>query len=256
MEEEYRKPVDIAMLLASQVILVVVSIPAFVPKPAQVLAFILVGYYVCRMILTQSSGNFTVDYGIGSGAILQYITTLDYALLTPVENFKNLHDKDQTAVAKRPFNQRVRFALTLLTSVRGIGWSHEPSHLPPRPSPSTPRSKFVISRILLATSCFFLAYRASLLDVAYAKSTTADKLLTGAPLYLRARGVLSCGLGLLCKIFGGHSAVAAGAVGSGLSSPERWPLLFGSPLEAWSIGRFWRRFWHQNVRRVSADRSC
>ena len=64
--------------------------------------------------------------------------------------------------------------------------------------------------------------------------------------------------GVFCMIFGGHSAVAAGAVGSGLSSPEKWTLLFGSPLEAWSIGRFWRRFWHQDVQRVStsADRSC
>ena len=241
------------MILTSQVLLTIVSIPAFVPKPAKVLAFVLVGCCVHRMILTQTTGNFNTDYTLGSGAIFQYIAILDFALLTPLENLRNLHEKDQTGVAKRPFNQRVHFALRLLPNIRGIGWSHEPSHLPPRPSPSTPRSRFVVSRILHATCCFFIAYRASLLNISYAKETTVDKLLTGAPLDLRARGVLSYGLNIFCMIFATHAVVAASVVGCGFSSPERWPLLLGSPLQVWSIRRFWRRFWHQMIRRVGGE---
>lgn len=34
-----------------------------------------------------------------------------------------------------------------------------------------------------------------------------------------------------------------------LDSPEEWPPLFGSPLEAYSIRRFWSRFWHRGAYR-------
>jgi hypothetical protein len=30
-----------------------------------------------------------------------------------------------------------------------------------------------------------------------------------------------------------------------LDTPESWPPLFGSPLEAWTIRRFWGKFWHK-----------
>jgi len=44
--------------------------------------------------------------------------------------------------------------------------------------------------------------------------------------------------------------LSAVVVGCGYSSPERWPRLFGSFFELWSVGRFWRRFWHQGIRRI------
>ncbi|KAI4833715.1 hypothetical protein E4T44_08439 [Aureobasidium sp. EXF-8845] len=34
-----------------------------------------------------------------------------------------------------------------------------------------------------------------------------------------------------------------------LDSPEEWPSMFGSPLEAYSLRRYWGRFWHRLVHR-------
>jgi hypothetical protein len=252
MGADHRKLLDGALFLASQVILILVSVPAFVPKPAQVISFGVVGWYLYRIIFTQTTGDFNNDFGLGPTIIVQYMLALDYALLTPPESLKDFNQGDIARVTKRSFKKRVLWTLKLFSNPRGIGWAHEPSHLPPRPSSSTPRSTFVISRILLATCCFLIFGGASLFDAAYANTITADKLLTGAPLHRRVLGVLSFGLGGVSVISGLNAILSAGAVGCGFSSPERWPLLYGSPLQVWSIRRFWRRFWHQMIRRVSA----
>jgi hypothetical protein len=34
-----------------------------------------------------------------------------------------------------------------------------------------------------------------------------------------------------------------------LDSPEEWPSMFGSPLEAYSLRRYWGKFWHRLVYR-------
>jgi hypothetical protein len=253
MDADHRKPLDDASFLVSQAILLVVSIPALVPKPAKVIAFVVVGWHFYRTIFTQTTGNFNSDFVFGSGVLFEYIAILDFALLTPPENLKDFHDNDPTRVTKRSLKKRVLWALKLFPNPRGIGWAHEPLHIPLRPSPLTPRSTFVISRILHATSCFLLVGGTYLFDISYAGVTRADKLLIGAPLHRRVVGVLSFGLSSLGMISGVNAAFAASAVGCGFSSPERWPLQFGSPLQVWSIKRFWRIFWHQMTRKVSAD---
>jgi hypothetical protein len=249
MSADHRKPLDGALLFTSYVILTIVLFPAFIPRPVKVLAFVVVGWCFHRIIFTQTTGNFNIDFALGTAILVQYMLVLDIALLTPPENLKDFHDNDPTRVVERPLKKRVLWAFKLFSNPRGIGWAHEPSHLPHRPSPSTPRSRFVISRILYATCCFCIAGGASIFDATYAGMITAE-LLTGAPLHRRVVGVLSFGLAALCMISGNHAVLAASVVGCGVSSPEKWPLLFGPPLQVWSIKSFWRRFWHQLIRRV------
>jgi len=79
----------------------------------------------------------------------------------------------------------------ILEALDGHTNPHISSHLPPRPSPSTPRSRFVFSRLFLST-CYFLGTAGiKRLDAAYLYAiTAAGKLLTDAPLHLRVLGVL------------------------------------------------------------------
>lgn len=251
MNTDHRKSLDGTLLLASEVILIIASIPAFVPKLARVVTFVVLGLYFYHVIFTQTTGDFDQDLILGSSIIFQYISFLDYALLTPPENLKDLSDKDPTRVTQRPLKKRVLWIFKLMSNPRGIGWAHEPSHLPPRPS--TPRSKFVISRLALSAICCFLVVAGrSVLSVVYAD---ASMLLIDAPLHRRVVGVLSFGLSGFSVLCGVNAIISAVVVGCGISSPERWPRLFGSPLEVWSIRNFWRRFWHQLIRKVRANRS-
>ena len=253
MGADHRKPLDNALFLALQTSLIIVTIPAFIPRPAQLIVFAVLGWYSYQVIFTQTTGDFNNDFGLGAAILIQYIVALDYALLTPADILRDFYDNDRTRVTQRPLKQRVVWALKVSSNPRCIGWAHEPPYLPPRPLPSTPRSNFVFSRIFLATCCFLIVGGTRHFDAVFSGTTTANKLLTGAPLHRRVVGVLCFGLGGVCMISGVNATLSAVIVGCGLSSPERWPLLFGSPLEVWSIRRFWRRFWHQMIRRVSAS---
>jgi hypothetical protein len=46
-----------------------------------------------------------------------------------------------------------------------------------------------------------------------------------------------------------HDGFAALSVGMGITGPDEWPYLFGSVKEAYSLRRYWSRFWHRNVYR-------
>ena len=46
-----------------------------------------------------------------------------------------------------------------------------------------------------------------------------------------------------------HDILALAHVVIGVDEPEAWPRLYGSILEAYSIRRFWGKFWHQLVQR-------
>jgi hypothetical protein len=42
-----------------------------------------------------------------------------------------------------------------------------------------------------------------------------------------------------------NNVLAIAFVGGGLDEPEEWPKCFGRVTEAYTLGRFWSRFWHQ-----------
>jgi hypothetical protein len=91
---------------------------------------------------------------MGSGIVVQYLIGVDYALFSSPADLIDYCDRDASTVTQRSFKKRVQWTLRLYSNPRGIGWAHEPTNLPPRPSPSTSRSKFVFSRILFAIGCF------------------------------------------------------------------------------------------------------
>lgn len=250
MSADHRNQLNGAVFLASQFGLIILSIPAFVPRPLQVVAFALLGWYLFQVISIQTTGDFNADFGLGSAIIVQYLLALGYAFLTPPEKLKDFQDKCTTSVAERPLGQRVLWTLKLFSNPRGIGWAHEPSYLPPRPSPSTPRSTFVISRILLAAGCFSIVSISHYFVDTYVAFVTADLLVTGAPFRWRVSAVFNFAIGGICMLSGLNATISAAVVGCGFSVPERWPHLFGSPLQIWSIRRVWRRFWHQMIRQV------
>ena len=254
--ESGRRPFSVVLYCISLAILITSSIPAFLPKFARVLAVLLVGYIHHQIIFTQTMGDFSADLSLGSIFVAQYLIGVDYALLSSPEDLLDYCDRDTSKVSQRSFKNRVQWTLRLYANPRGIGWAHEPTDLPPRPSPSTPRFKFVVSRILYAIGCFSGVGMVGVLSASNPGLTTPGMLLIEAPLHWRALGVTSCGLGAFLVMSALNSMLSAVVVGCGYSSPERWPRLFGSLFELWSIGRFWRRFWHQCIRRVNAFLCC
>ena len=254
--ESGRRPFSVVLYCISLAILIAASIPSFLPKVARVLAVLLVGYIHYEIIFTQTTGDFAVDLTLGSAFVVQYLIGADYALLSSPEDLLDYCDRDSLKVSQRSFKKRLQWTLRLHANPRGIGWAHEPANLPPRPSPSTPRFKFVVSRILYIIGCFFGLGMVYVLDASNPGLTTPGMLLIEAPLHWRALGVTSFGLGGFLTISALNSMLSAVVVGCGYSSPARWPTLFGSLFELWSIRNFWGRFWHQTIRRVNTFLCC
>jgi hypothetical protein len=256
MEPSDRRPFDVVLFCISSAILIIVSIPSFLPKFARVLGVLFIGYIYYQIIFTQTTGDLAGDFGVGSVILAQYLTGADYALFTSPDKLLDYCDGDRSKVAQRSFKKRVQWTLRLYSNPRGIGWAHEPSHLPNRPSPSTPRREFVFWRILFAIGCFSVIGVIYVINASNPGLTTPGMLLSEAPLHWRALGAACFGWVAVFMISALNSVLAAAVVGCGYSSPERWPWLFGSHFQVWSITGFWRRFWHQVIRRVIIFAFC
>lgn len=138
-------------------------------------------------------------------------------------------------------------AFSLYCSPRGVGWSIEPLTLP-KPSTKS-RFAFVVSRIARALGCALLGAFASM-------AVNSNPALSGKTASVRdmgwfyhTTGVCAFALGAVTHISLLHSVLAVLCVGVGISRPQEWPDLFGSPFNAYSVQRFWGRTWHQMLRR-------
>ncbi|TFK34577.1 membrane bound O-acyl transferase family-domain-containing protein [Crucibulum laeve] len=207
-----------------------------------ILAIIL--YLVSRC----TTGDLITDVGVGSALFTQLVTALDYILLTDVQTELRRVDqpKDQV-ISGEPLRTRFKWALSLFLSPRGIGWAHAPSHLPPAPTKLS-RSSFVVLKLRQCFVCILLEV------FAYIQNASNPAFTSGRPLeefsyFWRNMGLLGFGAAAYARINFLYCVFAALAVGVGVSEPREWPELFGGLLEAWSVSRFWRRTWHQLLRR-------
>ncbi|KAJ3511369.1 hypothetical protein NLJ89_g4132 [Agrocybe chaxingu] len=243
-----RQPFSVALFGLLQAISVVGMVPG-IPKLVRGVALMVFGWVSYILITQTTTGDLPIDVAIGSAILTQYMITIDVLLLTQPNVLRNPQDPLSNKVTKRTLRQRITWAFHLYTNPRGIGWSHEHPHLPNRPSLSTPRWTFVRTRIFRAFFCICLERVGYFLNASNPGTTTPGRILSESPFHWRAVGVTGFAAAGFARINMLNCLLSAAIVGLGISSPERWPNLFGSPLDAWSVQRFWRRVWHQLLRK-------
>jgi len=180
----------------------------------------------------------------------QLVFAFDQLFLSHPNDLKNLVDKNPKKVTERSFKERFAWAVSLYTNPRGIGWAHEPPALSNQRPPPTNRWTFVWSRLVRLLRWIVVGGAAIVINASNPALATPGKVLSQATLPLRALGAAGYGVGGCAGMGAIHTAISIFAVGSGLSNPSGWLDLFGSPVEVWSIQRFWRRGWHQLLRKV------
>jgi hypothetical protein len=224
----------------------------------------------CYLVCCTTTGDVTVDQGLGTAILSQLMVAADYILITDIQ--RDIYPKDQPprvkgAEADITLKKRFRRALSPYTSPRGIGWSFEPRTLP---KPSTkPRFAFVSSRIARALAGTLIRTFASVM-------VNSNPALSGNTLSVRdmgwfyhTTGVFAFALNTVAQVNTVHCVLAAFCAGVGISGPQEWLDVFGSPFDAYSVQGFWgyvrsnpdvldltetlisRRTWHQLLRRVS-----
>jgi len=132
----------------------------------------------------------------------------------------------------------------LSTEVKNVPWfSHSPDYVPSRRA-------FLVRSTAIALICCVI------LDISAAQSAPSDPAalfnwdlvplfarsgqLTSSQLNLRLLSSLVYWINMFCVMQGLTTAVSVFAVGFGLSDVEAWRPLFDSPLQAYSLRKFWR----------------
>ncbi|KAJ7628182.1 membrane bound O-acyl transferase family-domain-containing protein [Mycena polygramma] len=177
----------------------------------------------------------------------------DYILLTDVQRELRKLPATQADSAGRcenieeaPLAQRLRWALDLFLSPRGVGWTHSPKRY--LPSPGNSISKHLFLRRRLRT----LVRAVLLLDVLnlYVRWNPAFRTSLRTVGWLELYAVSAvCPLTAYAILEIPHCLLSFMAVATRISAPEDWPPLFGHIGEASNVRNFWGKCWHQLLRR-------
>ncbi|OGM40168.1 hypothetical protein ABOM_011676 [Aspergillus bombycis] len=169
------------------------------------------------------------------------------------------HHKSSVTKECSSWRGKLKFGLSSTFTARFCGTAHEVRHVP-RFSNSDPnyvpsRTQFIRSTALAVLLCYLIldAMDAGA-DPAMVREYFSEQNIplfrrfhdvSGDELLMRASGGIGVMICLMCSQGGFYNLFALIGNVLGLSAPKDWPPFYGSPLEAYSLRRFWSRFWHQ-----------
>ncbi|KAF5313322.1 hypothetical protein D9611_008498 [Ephemerocybe angulata] len=198
------------------------------------------------LVFFTASDSLPNDYFVGCATMINLFRMSDLLLLTDTQ--KDLHRKGEIKdITNEPFFTRLKWALSLYTSLRGVSWDHEPTSHLPTPIKTT-RTKFIIRQAFTLIRCYLTFNFGNLLVLLNSSFSENGPPFTAQKWWLRptvlgqtlqVQGFLD-GMYTMCSIIG---------VGLGLSGPTDWPPLFGSWMGAWTVRNYWGRVWHQVLRK-------
>lgn len=135
------------------------------------------------------------------------------------------------------------------------------SQNPTNPSKGSQRRLFLLKRlasavIILLLDRFYTVTYSALFQLSYAdfdhsKQSYLGRMsdVTARETVIRSWIVLHFVWSSWAMFTAAHNILAFAHVAIGVDEPEDWPRRYGSILEAYSIRRFWGRFWHHLVQR-------
>ena len=201
---------------------------------SQWLFFIPIAFICTYMVFFCASSNPASDYVATVPITTIFFVSLDYILLRKYQ--RELQPVEQKPLSKMPFKDRLWWATSLSGNPRGIGWTHEPRHLPPRPS-STP-SKFILSQLMWMVFYIFQFDISNIFVRANPCFATGGPSLAAFGWLWRSTSWLyvSLAYSTLSLLYIAYSIVS---VAVGMSEPRDWPHLFGSPLNGYTLRNCW-----------------
>ncbi|KAF8186626.1 membrane bound O-acyl transferase family-domain-containing protein [Pholiota molesta] len=243
-----REPFNGPLYGAFQLGLIAAIVPG-TPKAIQYTTFCVLVWISHYLVTKTTTGNPAVDLGLGSAILTQLLNSISVVFLAHPDTLQDIYHLQAGTITSAPLKKRIKWALHLYVNPRGIGWAHESRCTPPRVSSSTPRRAFILRQLKRAVFSIILECVAYTMNASNPFLTYNSGGLTGAPFIWRALGVGAFAGAGYARINSMHCLLSALVVGMGYSAPDRWPNLFGSPLQAWSVTRFWRYTWHQMLRK-------
>ncbi|KAL7952664.1 membrane bound O-acyl transferase family domain-containing protein [Trichoderma compactum] len=158
--------------------------------------------------------------------------------------------------------RKFNWAFEMIFSQRGVGWNWQVGGVP-RPDYTT-RWGFVANRVFRSLYTMFLVHMVSVLadvilaiDQSGGEGTISSGLaaVLRHPLFLRAYVTA----GWLIVVYGHvalpENAISIVTVATGVfgrwSDPKLWPPMFNKMSEAYTLRRYWGKYWHAMLRRTT-----
>jgi hypothetical protein len=168
--------------------------------------------------------------------------------------WKTFHRHNKPSFEQLSLYGKLNWAVNIFFSTRGIGWSWQLPNLPPALPYKTRISYtfYAFRRLLFA---FLLADLARSCQAHYipwiATAGISGTRLGELPFLQRAMAFVTCSANAIASLLGPYEWVCLAFMLCG-ADPESFnrPIL-GQWREAYTVRRFWGRFWHQNLRWVS-----
>jgi hypothetical protein len=238
---EERKPFS-AALFSLIVPIVVVSIVIQPTKYRPILFLVVLGIAYYLLFFT-TTGDVRTDMNVAFVMTSYLAIAFDFIILTePQTQFFRLGQKTPSASFPNIW-QRVKWALDLLSSPRGVGWTHEPSSkLPPAPfTANTPRRTFIANQLSTVAVHYFMWD----VIVIYMQNAPALQMggppLSEQPLLQKCLNVWAWAIPVSASLSISHCLLSALMVGLGFwPDIDQWKPLFGSWREAYTVRRLWR----------------
>lgn len=186
----------------------------------------------------------------GYGLAFRIATASDFILLTDVQNDLRLQN-DKRHIPSASLRARMLWVVRLLTAHRGVGWTYEPTARIPRRSENLSRWAFVVSKISWAVYYYVLGDLLQILLQWNLAVVKGELYGTGMVGWLLDRTTfLAYLLEINVSLNLPYNVLAGASVFLGVTEARDWPALFGYWSDAYTVGRFWGRVWHQNLRRI------
>ncbi len=186
-------------------------------------------------LLSTTTGNAPRDYVLGFVCVSCIMTASDYMLISePQRDFRRAGQRKSIETA--PLWDRVKWGFKLWSSIRGIGWEHEPKVFPPR----TPRTCFLgrqIFGILKWTIVWDLATLYGRQCPTFAREGIS---LRERPWFWQTVDMFAWVMISMANVNICVAVFSVVSVTMRFSRPEDWTSSFGNWSDAYRLRRFWR----------------
>ncbi|KAI0883682.1 membrane bound O-acyl transferase family-domain-containing protein [Annulohypoxylon maeteangense] len=144
--------------------------------------------------------------------------------------------------------QKLKWAVRLTATPRGIGWDWQVKNVPPHPGANLPPLQFVWGQVVeVVWRTALKAVAVYVIGVCKAVQLSTTSLVAD---WLLDTTVAWCGAVWSWNTIGASNAAGAAiTVMLGICEPWEWPPVFGSLGDAWSVRQVWSTSYHQLMRK-------
>jgi hypothetical protein len=183
------------------------------------------------------------DFGIGTSLGASLFLASDYLLLCSDVQDDIRFEGQKEGMRSRPLMERMVWALRLNLNLRTVGTNVEPTtHIPPRPSKTESRQTYILKQLLWVALYGPLRYAAVEFNKWNPRFSREPSTLSvprdGFPWWWRIT-ILSFVVEVYLGMTATYSVMSMLSVGLKMSKPHDWPPVFTSPLEAYTLRRYW-----------------